>query len=350
MALAKAGCWDINKQVFQKVGYTESGMGDWLNNIGTTMKNVSKCTLKRLWWHGSCNLPPSGAHLKQKPDLVLLSQEYYASIKENPQRIDWRRIRSFGEVTLEKRKPRRMWKTINAKSFLSFIVQFDRRFATALSFSSSGDYAFTLTDREGQIHYKSTLKSPGLEAAQRFLTIIAFLMFGDDSDIGLDPHFICDGYDRLVAINVDDKRYELGDRIYTVESLLGRGTNVWIVTREDKQFILKDSWVLGDIVESEIIHLQAMKEHSQIKSQVPTFVGGGDVKINKTIDSTANYRGQGLVGYHRNQRVHRRIVTGPVGAPLTKFRSKKEFVNVLMNVVSGMCHRIDIAILFSSCP
>ena len=165
-----------------------------------------------------------------------------------------------------------------------------------------------------------------------------------------DPHFIHDNANQLVAINMGNKCYELGDHIYVVESLLGRGTNVWIVTREDKQFILKDSWVLGDLVESEIVHLQAMKEHSKIKSRVPIFMDGGDVEINGITDSTANYRGQGLIRYHHNQRVHRRIVTGPVGIPLTRFRSKKEFVNALMDVVSSKCHRINLAILFSSCP
>ena len=61
----------------------------------------------------------------------------------------------------------------------------------------------------------------------------------------------------------------------------GRGTNVWIVTREDKQYILKDSWVLGDLVKSEVTHLQAMSEHSEIESRVPSFVDGGDVKIDE---------------------------------------------------------------------
>ncbi|KAF8810990.1 hypothetical protein BYT27DRAFT_7019859, partial [Phlegmacium glaucopus] len=127
--------------------------------------------------------------------------------------------------------------------------------------------------------------------------------------------------------------------------LLGRGTNVWIVTRDDKSFVLKDSWVLEDLVESENTHLQAMVGHDKIKSLVPTFVGGGDVKINKITDSTASYCGSGLIRRPHNQPVHRRIVTGPVGIPLTAFRSKKEFVNVLIGVVSAhkyLCETLKI--------
>jgi hypothetical protein len=349
-ALAKKGFWNAQTLLLQGLEYSEVGMASWLNNVGKTMGEVYGCSLKRLWWHGTCNLPPSGAPINRKPDLVLLSREYHDTMTKDPQRVNWLRIRSLAEVTSEKRMPPRMAHTINAKSYLSFILQFDRRFATALSFCLSGEYWFTLTDREGQIHYKSSLKSHGLELAKRFLMILAFLMFGNDADIGLDPHFIHDDTDRLVAINIDNKRYELEDRIYTVESLLGRGTNVWLVTREGKHFILKDSWVLEDLVESEIVHLQAMKQHDKIKSLVPTFVDGGDVKINGIADSTANYRGQGLFGRFHNQRIHRRMVTGPVGKPLTTFRSKKEFVNALIGVVSGRVYQINIATIFSSCP
>ena len=351
-ALSGKKYWDSKKQVFEGMKFTESGMGDWLNKVGEAMGTVYGRTLKRLWWEGARNLPPSGAPHSRKPDLVLLNQEYYETMKNSQdQRVDWCRIRSFAEVTEEKRRPSRMEDTINAKSYLLFVLQFDRRFATALSFCHSGEYWFTLTDREGQIHYKSSLKNNGLESAEVFLGILAFFMFGDDADIGLDPHFIHDSTtDHLIAINIGNKCYELKDRIYAVESLLGRGTNVWIVTREDKQYILKDSWVLGDLVESEVTHLQAMSEHSEIESRVPSFVDGGDVKIDEITDSTANYRGQGLVGYRHNQRVHRRIVTGPVGIPLTRFRTKKEFVNALISVVSSRCHRINIAIIFSSCP
>jgi len=88
-----------------------------------------------------------------------------------------------------------------------------------------------------------------------------------------------------------------------------------------------------------------MMGHDTIKSLVPTFVDGGDVMIHGITDSTASYRGQGLIGPRNYQRVHRRIVTGPVGTPLTTFRSKKEFVNGLIGVVSAhkyLCETLKI--------
>jgi hypothetical protein len=84
------------------------------------------------------------------------------------------------------------------------------------------------------------------------------------------------------------------------------------VTRHGKRFVLKDSWVQADRVESEVAHLKCMLGHDEIKTLVPTFIGGGDVTINGITDSTANYRGSGLVGRPYNQRVHRRILTPSV--------------------------------------
>jgi hypothetical protein len=185
------------------------------------MGEVYGNSAKRYWWHGSCNLPPSGAPINQKPDLVLLGRDYFEILEVTLQCVDWLCIRSFAEVTTELRVPVRMIPTINAKSYLSFILQLDHRFATSLSFISSGKYSLTVTDHQGQICYTSLLKS-GLEPAQRFLTILTFFMFGNDTNIGLDSHFIRDPKtDWLVAVNVDDQRYELEECIYTVESLVG---------------------------------------------------------------------------------------------------------------------------------
>ncbi|KAF8810989.1 hypothetical protein BYT27DRAFT_7090447, partial [Phlegmacium glaucopus] len=133
VALAKKGYWNPGTYSFQKMDYTEFGMAKWLNDIGKTMGDVYHCSSKRFWWHGARNLPPSGAPIIWKPDLVLLSRKYQETMVKNPQRIDWLRIRSFAEVTTESKMPPRMIDTINAKSYLSFILQFDRRFTTALS-------------------------------------------------------------------------------------------------------------------------------------------------------------------------------------------------------------------------
>jgi hypothetical protein len=339
--LAKAGYWDSKHCFFTGMVYTEIGMAKWLNGIGRVMARVYGASdalrSRRCWSHRSCNLPPTGAHIRRKPDLVLIDSRDHQRFSKATQRMDWLHIRSFAEVTSQRTPPPRMIDAINGKSYLLFVLQHDRRFVPALSFIGSGRYILTVTDREGQIRYcAGSLINSGLEPANIFLTILTFLMFGEESDIGLDPNFTRDPTtSKLLAINVDGKLYHLSDRIYTLESLLGRGTNVWVVTRGGKRFVLKDSWIQLDRVESEVTHLQSMLGHSEIESMVPTFVAGGDVRINGIVDSTATYRGGGLLGRAHNQRVHRRVITTPVGAPLTSFQSKKEFIKVLETVVSG---------------
>ena len=326
MALARAGYWDPSARSFKKMENNRLAMGEWLNGVGKTMGDVYNRTPDRLWYLGCFDVPP--VH----PGLVLLSREVVATV---PRLIDWVRIRSFAEVTSSLETPTEMILTINGRSYYLFLCQFDRRFATALSFNGSGECSFILTDREGQIRYTLSMKNNGLEHAQ-FLKILSFLMFGRDSDIGLDPHFVRNPEsDKLVAVNVEDSRYELVDHIYTFKGLRGRGTNVWIVTRNGERYVLKDSWVPERYVESEIDHLKAMLGHPQLESLVPTFVAGGEIKINGITDSTTNYRGSGLIGRPGNQHTHRRSVVSSVGKPLTSFRSKKEFVKAVIDVVGG---------------
>ncbi|KAF8233479.1 hypothetical protein L208DRAFT_1377289 [Tricholoma matsutake] len=198
-------------------------MAKWLNNVGKTMGEVYGHSASCYWWHGSCNLPSSGAPINWKPDLVLLSREHYEILEKTLQCVNWLCICSFAEVTTEPRVAARMIPTVNGKSYLSFILQFDHHFATSLSFIGSGEYSLTVMDFQGQICYTSSLKS-GLEPAQHFLTILAFFMFGNNTNIGLDSHFIHNpNTDQLVAVIVDDKHFELKEHIYMVESLVMMG-------------------------------------------------------------------------------------------------------------------------------
>lgn len=349
-ALAMAGCWDRKDNCFKGMAFTEDGMAKWLNIVGNTIAQLYPGTpILRQWWSGTCNIAPEGAHISRKPDIVLLDKAMHQSLLEEAarqllqfgkvsQRINWLHIRSFAEVTAQRYTPPRIPETINAKSYLKFILQYDRRFVLALTVNGSGKYFLTLTDREGQIRYDGgSLMNKGLEPARIFLKILAFLMFGKDSDIGLDPNFVRDSEDSvLTKIHVDGVSYEIVRRIYTLESLLGRGTKVWIVERDGVEYVLKDSWIQGDRVESEVDHLRLMLGHDKIKLKVPTFIAGGDVMIDGVKDSTTIYRGSGLLGRLGNQRIHRRILSTPIGEPLTSFRSKKEFIMAMVTVILCM--------------
>jgi hypothetical protein len=336
-ALTTAGCWNLSRNTFKGPEYTEKGLANWLNLVGNAMVGVHGRTLdnNRQWWHGTHSRPPTGAYANRKPDLVLVDKVLHTSLGRE-KHVDWLHIRSFAEVTQESSTPNRIPSTINAKSYLQFTVQHDRRFTTALFFNKSGQYGLTVTDREGQIQYTAgSLAGQGMEPARLFLKILAFLMFGSDSDIGLDPHFIRNPQtDALIAVNVNGERYEIIRLIYNLDNILGRGTKVWVVSRNNVEYVLKDSWLHSE-VETEVTPLRLMMGHDEIKPSVPTYIGGGDVIINDEPDSTYIYRGEAHLGRRRNRRVHRRLLTTPIGKPLTKFRSKKEFIKVMQMVVSG---------------
>jgi hypothetical protein len=201
-----------------------------------------------------------------------------------------------------------------------------------LSFTGNGKFRLTVSDREGQVRVGETSLS-GKRHNVAFFTIIAFLMFGNDSDIGLDPTVEVDSTGKVCAILVDKKRFEVLQLIHSVETLIGRATKVWIVSFEGKLYILKDSWIQDSHVKSEVSFLERMSV-PELAGRVPTLVCGGDVLINDVRDCTGRYRVD-LAGYPYSQRVHRRTVSSSIGQPLTTFRSKREFINVMITLLKS---------------
>jgi hypothetical protein len=336
-ALAEENLWNSKLKRFNLPSdYKEISIGKWLNSLARVMSKHSEKPLRRKWWDGCSTLPPSGAEYNRKPDLALLDIPYMKTLKKKDTRIDWRFIRSIAEVTHEKQFPDRIVDTVTSKSFLMFACQHDRRFVPALTFIGDGRFRFTLTDREGQLRYEcGNLRQSNVRTAKNLLLILSYLMLGDVSDVGLDPHFICDNdTGSVAAVNIEGKRFDLVQRIYTLEKLLGRGTKVWIVSNDGKRYILKDSWIQANRVESEIDHLSAMLDCKDLENFVPTLICGGDVHIRDKPDSTGTYR-RDDEGLGSARRFHRRIVTLPIGEPITDFRSKKEFLLSLIDIING---------------
>ena len=56
--------------------------------------------------------------------------------------------------------------------------------------------------------------------------------------------------------------------------------------------------------------------------------------VNGILDSTGYYR-KDLRGWPESQCIHRRIVSTPIGESITTFRSKKEFIQVIISILEG---------------
>jgi Fungal protein kinase len=136
-----------------------------------------------------------------------------------------------------------------------------------------------------------------------FFMIVVFLMFGHDSDIGLDPNVEVDSTTgRVSAIVVDNQWFEVIQLIHSVETLVGRATKVWIVSFEGKLFTIKDLWIQDNHVQSEVSFLAQMSI-LELKGRIPYLVCGGDIIINGAKDCTGHYRVD-LKGYPYSQHVH----------------------------------------------
>jgi hypothetical protein len=82
--------------------------------------------------------------------------------------------------------PTRMTDTVNEKSYLLFLTQDNRRFVPALRFYGSSNFFLTITDHQGQIRMPPmSLSVSGKECALVLLRILAVLMYGSSSDVGL---------------------------------------------------------------------------------------------------------------------------------------------------------------------
>jgi hypothetical protein len=341
-SLSDQGLWDIENSVFTfgPQTYTEDGMSQWLNMLGQAIGSVHKKKRLRLWSSACHNLSASGSTTLRKPDLVLVDRATYQDIhgpNSNPsdvKRVHWFDIRAIGEVTSADRLPRRMFQTVNQKSYLMFLSQCVRRFIPALSFDGEGNFTLTITDRQGQVRMAlMSLTASGTESALLILKILACLMYGPEEDVGIDPTMTRGLKYDVEAICINKQRFIVDRLIYRIQSLLGRGTQVWVVKHRNKSYILKDSWVQSGRVGSEIDFLTLMKGHKFLEGYVPHLFEGEDVTINGVLDSTARYRVD--AGQSNTYRIHRRLAMEPIGEPLIRFQSRSEFIQVMIELVGG---------------
>ena len=278
-------------------------------------------------------MPPVDPSIQQKLDVVLLDRSYYDSISQKTSPgTKWVFIKALAEV--HQTPDAKLTDMIGVKSYLTFLCQPHRRFTISLSFlnAEKGQFSITVTDHAGQIRInKIHLIGSSIENSLLLLSTLVFLMFGSPEDIGLDPSFEINPFNgQVIAIECENRRFEVVKRIHALQSLFGRGTQVWIVTHNGIKYIMKDSWVREDRIHNEVENLCRMKDHKELEDRVPTLICGGDVVINGVKDSTRRYRSARCA-----HRIHRRIVTSPVGEPITAFKSKKEFIKVMISIIES---------------
>lgn len=320
---------------------TEISVADFLNRIGAAFVETFKTwrdgqfpALKRSWSSDYFNKILPGSPIERKPDIILLDlppPDPLLSFSSKPAEsgLTWLNVRSVAEVTSRGTFHQTLKNTIDAKTYIMFLTQHDRNFVPMLSFF--GDQCLlTVTDRESQQYSKVLQLGDGRrDDLLSFFRVLIGFMFGDESLLGIDTSMTRNKEDKIAEISVfDDKgraeTFEVVAPLYSVQSLLGRGTKVWQVKKGKKHYVLKDSWILATRP-SEVATLNALKG----VPGVPTVIQGGVVyhpeltaKQNTLVPLRTTLFRLTSKGVTRFARERRRFVEAPHAEPLTKFPNR----------------------------
>jgi hypothetical protein len=349
-------CWISQPEVL-----TESGMRLWLNYIVRKLGQLfgifdrhghaKNPYFDRSWDSRTANSGPTGGSQYRKPDLSLLTRKARSHLEED-ERPGWPLIQAFAEITKSQRTFEDVVRNIVEKAYLMFESQPFRRYVVALGFFGPEEqrrWALVLVDRSGVVSSSqfSLNGGDGITLAR----VLWVLSFGDPTYIGIDETMAVDPVTGIVThITVTGETpttqpgsmvkgvFKVVRLLHTTSQLSGRATRVWLVRQKRRHYILKDSWPLESRPFSEIRHLLKInqtilndtKEQSALKHTYPILIVGQELG-----DSTQARRDE--IPDKPTSRVHRRIVTQPVGDPLTSFRSKYELCTVLADVVACKC-------------
>jgi Fungal protein kinase len=306
-----------------------------LNSLCEGISQSTKVPIKRDWSAEYRNKPLADSPLKRKPDIILKDVD-------NPI-VTWRTVRAITEVTGQKYEVGRLVRTVVDKSYIILTTQADRVFVPILSvWGENHSFRLTVTDREGQLRsvvYELAGVRP-VSLSLAFLRLIAGLCFADKPYVGYDPTMSTDQRGVVKSIICCSKTFNVVDTIYETQSLVGRATRVWQVEYGGKEFILKDAWVEKSRRFTEIQHL----EHISGIQGVPEYFCGEDVMIDGKVICTGDIRGVRLP----TMRVRRRIVTSTIGSHISDFKSKRELISALRDIVISALNIFFIYVLLNS--
>ena len=338
----------------------------WLNNIAHNLiaahRNPSPnapSLPQRCFDASTSTQGPTGSFALRKPDIVVIDND---TTKTTEERIHWRNIYAFIEITSmsDSAGCTHVLTQIIQKAACIFDAQPQRVYVCGLGiYGKPTDmlyYIFATVDHAGVTHTQSApLSSYSID---HFLRIIYAFVCGNTESLGWDPTMEVDAKTKEVraiyvtgcegnATEVTTRKFDVVKIIHSSPILFGRATRVWIVKDNTNAFcILKDSWI-SSTADSEI---QMIKQVEQALKTDPTgflfqyscamyYIGQECVHSTDTIRTRLDRTGVAI-------RIQRRIVTGPIGDPITSFRSKLEFVSVCLDAVNGKhyrcIHNVDI--------
>ena len=323
-----------------------------------------------------------GSTYTQKPDLVLID-----NVTVTVDELTWLSPKIVREFMKESFQPAgHLGKTMDMKAYLMFVEQPWRRFMLGLSIANN-DLCFHFYDHTG-----SAISPPFNihEHPNHLIYILSALAFGYHSCLSFNPSIrispppvaccsklcflaclmtmsscsppnpfsslssrlsspsICtvDGSQHTLmigTIQVGDMIYDLIDILFSSPSFLGRGTICYLTCHNGCYYVIKDSWVwvptgmldqtLTDLSQNPALNEVRIMQHLSHIDGVPRLHGWWFVQVDKEDDTTQRYREEKWQKKIKVQRVHLCRVMTPYARPLTEFKSKKELVSCVRDIL-----------------
>ncbi|KAG2742376.1 hypothetical protein P692DRAFT_20748553 [Suillus brevipes Sb2] len=312
----------------------------------------------RVWNGDHSTKPIKGAKILRKPDMIMV---------EDPANAGWAHIKVVAELTVSRfRLSGRLAKTLDTKAYLILRHQPWRRFALMLSISNNcRELRVHAYDRSG-----STISHHFHIESQKdlFLRVFSAIMFGKEECIGFDPTMIIwelkippppshrsriprrlrsrnkrsptpesPHQEPLGNIHVNNNKYHILKVIFSSIGLIGRGSVCYRARRvsDGQEFIIKDHWVLGDVDDEDVLNEIAMMDAMEGIPGVPKLEEYCKVALpSGEVDNTRRYRYSQSPSSKGTWRTHVRLVMKPRARRLQEFRTRKEFVRAMRDILT----------------
>ena len=297
---------------------TEQQLATFLNKICDAIATASGQRALKEWDAKYSNTILRGSSIRRKPDVVLLDRDFTGIPM-------WQQVHAVAELTTSASEHHRIIRTVTDKTYIMLGAQPNRVFVPVISAWGASKFRLTVTDCQGQLRTKTFNIAGGVRRAdlRTLIHILTSLCFGRNKAVGYDETMIM-GQGGVDVILCAGKEFKIIDLIYATQSLIGRATRVWIVEHNERKYILKDAWTEQCRPVSEAEHLTKLAGMAGI----PKLFCAEDIPGL----STGNLRCS-LNSDKNKHRIRRRIVTSSCGSHIATFRSKRELLLALKDIV-----------------
>ncbi|KAF8801518.1 hypothetical protein BYT27DRAFT_7226747 [Phlegmacium glaucopus] len=140
-------------------------------------------------------------------------------------------------------------------------------------------FGATLFDRSGEIraqwHYTSQ---------ESYARLIAGLAYGEEGLLGYDLSLERDLHGNVEKLRMKNEWYSVIKVVFSNDVLRGRATVCWLVMKDGKQLVVKDTWV---DVERQYKEREFLEASTKLRiANVPKLHCTEEVAVNGTADST----------------------------------------------------------------